>query len=194
MIRDLLDHNRLALVCNLEDLPTAFKYLTPALVITDSQVFKEVDLLTPKEVPLTSFSILFARYKGDLKALVDGALAIGRLKAGDRVLMSEACTHHRIEDDIGTVKIPRLLKEHVGGELEFEWVSGGTLPQDLTKYDLIVHCGACMLNQRQMLNRLAQAQEARTPIVNYGVLIAFTLGILERALGPFSEFWPQREG
>lgn len=188
-IRDLLDHNCLVMAAKEEGLKTALNSCQklPALVITDSQVFRKVDAVTPPEVPMTSFSILFARYKGDLAALVGGALAIKDLQPGDKVLIAEACTHHRIEDDIGTVKIPRWLGRHVGGELDFEWASGGTLPDNLGQYRLIVHCGACMINRRQMLSRIMAARAAGVPIVNYGVLIAFVLGILKRALAPFPD-------
>ena len=134
---------------------------------------------------LTSFSILFARYKGDLQALAAGAEAIETLRPGDKVLMVEACTHHRVEDDIGTVKIPRWLRQAVGGELDFHWSSGDRFSEDLSGYKLIVHCGACMINRREMLSRIMQAQAAGVPIVNYGVCIAHIMGILPRALQPF---------
>jgi predicted GTPase len=138
-------------------------------------------------VPLTSFSILFARYKGDLATLVDGALAVERLRPGDHVLIAEACTHHRQEDDIGTALIPRRLRQKVGGELQFKWCSGATLPTNLVRYKLIVHCGACMINRREMFSRIIAARSAGVPVVNYGVFIAYMLGILPRALAPFSE-------
>jgi predicted GTPase len=136
---------------------------------------------------MTSFSILFARYKGNLTTLVEGAKAIENLVPGDKVLVAEACTHHRVEDDIGTVKIPRWLRQIVGGPLDFKWVSGLELPPDLNDYKLIIHCGACMINRKEMLHRLVAAQQADVPIVNYGVLIAYVLGILKRALAPFPE-------
>lgn len=188
-IRDLIDHNCLVMVVKEEELKGAFTRCQkpPALVITDSQVFRKVDALTPPGIPMTSFSILFARYKGDLAALVSGALAVKGLQPGDKVLIAEACTHHRVEDDIGTVKIPRWLNRHVGGGLDFDWSSGGTLPDNLGQYRLIVHCGACMINRRQMLSRIMAAQAAGVPVVNYGVLIAFVLGILKRALAPFPD-------
>jgi len=154
-------------------------------VITDSQVFLKVDADTPRDVMMTSFSILFARYKGNLETLVAGALAVDDLKPGDKVLISEACTHHRVEDDIGTVKIPRWLRQKAGGELHFEWTSGIELSGDLTQYNLIVHCGACMINRKEMLHRIMQATSAGVPIVNYGVLIAHVHGILRRTLSPF---------
>jgi predicted GTPase len=131
--------------------------------------------------------ILFARYKGDLTTLVEGTKAIDDLKPGDKVLVAEACTHHRVEDDIGTVKIPRWLRQIVGGPLDFKWVSGLELPSDVADYKLIVHCGACMINRKEMLHRQMVAQGAGVPIVNYGVLIAYVLGILKRALKPFPE-------
>jgi len=159
----------------------------PALVITDSQVFLKVDAETPPGIPMTSFSILFARYKGDLATLVSGALAVENLQPGDRVLISEACTHHRVTDDIGTVKIPRWLRQKVGGDLQFEWSSGIALPPNLERFKLIVHCGACMINRREMLSRMMEARAAGVPIVNYGVLIAYVLGILRRALAPFPD-------
>ena len=141
----------------------------------------------PERRSMTSFSILFARYKGNLTALAEGARAIDELVPGDKVLIAEACTHHRVEDDIGTVKIPRWLRQLVGGALDFKWASGLELPADLSDYKLIVHCGACMINRKEMLHRLMTAQEAGVPMVNYGVLIAHVLGILPRALQPFPE-------
>ncbi|EAX47002.1 small GTP-binding protein [Thermosinus carboxydivorans Nor1] len=186
-IRDVIDQDAIAVVVKETQLADALANLKqpPRLVVTDSQAFKHVAAVTPDEVTLTSFSILFARYKGDLETLTAGAKAIDRLKPGDRVLIAEGCTHHRQKDDIGTVKIPRWLQQKVGGELKFEWVSGGNFPTDLEQYQLIVHCGACMLNRREMLYRLAVAREKGVPIVNYGVLIAYVHGILPRALMPF---------
>jgi [FeFe] hydrogenase H-cluster maturation GTPase HydF len=154
-------------------------------VVTDSQAFLKVDADTPKDVMMTSFSILFARYKGNLETLTAGALAVDGLQPGDRVLISEACTHHRVADDIGTVKIPRWLRQKVGGDLEFEWSSGIEMPENLERFQLIVHCGACMINRKEMLHRILQATSAGVPIVNYGVLIAHMHGILRRALAPF---------
>ncbi|MEN6414026.1 MAG: [FeFe] hydrogenase H-cluster maturation GTPase HydF [Veillonellales bacterium] len=186
-IRDVLDHDAYSIVVKERELKEALDQLRqlPKLVVTDSQEFLKVAADTPPEVQLTSFSILFARHKGDLETLVAGARAIDSLKPGDRVLIAEGCTHHRQADDIGQVKIPRWLRQMVGGELEFEWVSGGTFPPDLQQYQLIVHCGACMLNRREMLYRLSQARLMKVPIVNYGVLIAYVHGILHRALMPF---------
>lgn len=188
-IRDLLDHDCLTMVVKERELKAAFNQLAkpPALVITDSQAFLKVDADTPAGVPMTSFSILFARYKGDLATLVAGAVAVEELQPGDKVLIAEACTHHRVADDIGTVKIPRWLRQIVGGELQFEWSSGIELPANLDQYKLIVHCGACMINRREMLSRIMTAQAAGVPIVNYGVLIAYVLGILKRALAPFPD-------
>ncbi len=188
-IRDILDHNAMAYVIKEHELKECFASLNkkPRIVITDSQAFKKADAETPPDVMLTSFSILFARYKGDLATLAAGARAIDTLQPGDKVLMAEACTHHRVEDDIGTVKIPRLLRQFVGGELDFHWSSGARFPDNLADYQLVVHCGACMINRREMLSRIMQAQVAGVPIVNYGVCIAHILGILPRALAPFKE-------
>ncbi|MCL6610773.1 MAG: [FeFe] hydrogenase H-cluster maturation GTPase HydF [Peptococcaceae bacterium] len=188
-IRDLLDHDCLAMVVKERELKAALGLLQkpPALVITDSQAFPKVDADTPPGVLLTSFSILFARYKGDLATLVRGALAVEDLQPGDEVLIAEACTHHRVADDIGTVKIPRWLRQAVGGDLRFGWSSGIELPRDLARYRLIIHCGACMINRREMISRIMAAQAAGVPIVNYGVLIARLHGILRRALGPFPD-------
>jgi len=157
----------------------------PRIVITDSQAFLKADADTPSDVLLTSFSILFARYKGDQEVLVAGAKTLLALKPGDKVLMSEGCTHHRVEDDIGTVKLPRWIRQFVGGEINFVWSSGMTLPEDLSSYKLVVHCGACMLNRREMLGRILQAQAQGVAIVNYGVAIAALQGILPRVLSPF---------
>jgi [FeFe] hydrogenase H-cluster maturation GTPase HydF len=186
-IRDILDHDAYSIVVKERELREALAGLRrkPRIVVTDSQEFLKVAADTPDDVLLTSFSILFARYKGDLETLVAGAKAIDSLKPGDKVLIAEGCTHHRQADDIGRVKIPRWLRQAVGGELNFEWVSGGDFPRDLASYSLIVHCGACMLNRREMLHRLSVARESGVPIVNYGVLIAHVHGILARALTPF---------
>lgn len=186
-IRDVLDHDAYCVVVKERELREALSNLTrpPRIVVTDSQAFLKVDADTPPEVWLTSFSILFARYKGDLPTLVRGAKAITCLRPGDTVLIAEGCTHHRQADDIGKVKIPRWLRQLVGGELNFHWVSGGSFPADLRPYQLVVHCGACMLNRREMLYRLSQARQQGVPMVNYGVLIAYVHGILRRALAPF---------
>ncbi|MEG6615476.1 [FeFe] hydrogenase H-cluster maturation GTPase HydF [Peptococcaceae bacterium 1198_IL3148] len=186
-IRDILDHDGVTVVTKETELKQSLANLKgkPKMVITDSQAFAKADADTPKEILLTSFSILFARYKGDLETLVAGARAIDKLKSGDKVLVAEACTHHRVEDDIGTVKIPNWLRKHVGGELQFEWVSGTKFPDDLSEYKLVLHCGACMINRREMLARIMQVQGAGVPVVNYGVAIAYLHGILRRALSPF---------
>jgi [FeFe] hydrogenase H-cluster maturation GTPase HydF len=186
-IRDLLDNDCITLVVKERELRKAISGLMekPKLVITDSQAFLKVDADTPKDVMMTSFSILFARYKGDLETLTAGALASDKLQPGDRVLIAEACTHHRVADDIGTVKIPRWLRQKVGGELHFDWSSGLELPSNLEQYQLIVHCGGCMINRKEMLHRILQSTRAGVPIVNYGVLIAHMHGILRRALAPF---------
>ncbi|AQS59507.1 [FeFe] hydrogenase H-cluster maturation GTPase HydF [Desulforamulus ferrireducens] len=186
-IRDILDHDAMAYVVKERELKECISTLNkkPKIVITDSQAFLKADADTPPDVLLTSFSILFARYKGDLETLVAGAKAIERLKPGDKVLIAEACTHHRMEDDIGTVKIPRWLRQIVGGELDFHWSSGHRFPADLSDFKLVVHCGACMINRREMLSRIMQVQQAGVPIVNYGVCIAYVQGILRRALSPF---------
>jgi len=188
-IRDILDHDAIALVVKERELKAALANLKthPRLVVTDSQAFLKVAADTPPDVPMTSFSILFARHKGDLISLVEGARAVEELLPGDRVLIAEACTHHRVEDDIGTVKIPRWLRQAVGGPLDFKWVSGHELPPDIKDYKLIIHCGACMINRKEMLHRLMMARQAGVPMVNYGVLIAHVLGILRRALAPFPQ-------
>jgi [FeFe] hydrogenase H-cluster maturation GTPase HydF len=188
-IRDILDNDAMAYVVKERELKGALAKLKdkPRLVVTDSQAFLKVAADTPKDVPMTSFSILFARHKGDLATLAEGAKAVEDLVPGDRVLVSEACTHHRVEDDIGTVKIPRWLNQLVGGPLDYTWVSGPELPKDLSGYKLIIHCGACMINRKEMLHRLMVARRAGVPIVNYGVLIAYVMGILDRALKPFPE-------
>lgn len=186
-IRDILDHDASAVVVKERELRDALANLRrkPRVVVTDSQEFLKAAADTPPDVWLTSFSILMARYKGDLETLVAGAKAVDALRPGDRVLIAEGCTHHRQADDIGRVKIPRWLRQAVGGDLAFEWVSGGDFPRDLASFRLIIHCGACMLNRREMLHRLSVARESGVPIVNYGVLIAHLHGILPRALAPF---------
>ncbi len=186
-LRDILDNDCQGLVVKERELKEALENLRrpPKIVVTDSQEFLKVAADTPPDVLMTSFSILFARYKGDLETLVAGAKAIEKLQPGDQVLIAEGCTHHRQADDIGQVKIPRWLRQLVGGELAFDWVSGGTFPPDLQKYKLIVHCGSCMLTRREMLYRLAVARENKVPIVNYGLMIAYVHGILPRALEPF---------
>lgn len=186
-IREILDHKGLALVCQTEELPTMLSKLSqkPKLVITDSQAFEAVNALTPADIPLTSFSILMARFKGKLQDLVTGVKALNNLKPGARVLISEGCTHRRQCDDIGTVKIPMWLKKKGHTDLQLEFTSGGAFPKDVSGYDLIIHCGACMLTRREVLRRIDCAVVQGTPIVNYGVLIASLHGILERAISPF---------
>ena len=186
-IREILDHKGLALVCQTEELPAMIHSLKnpPKMVICDSQAFDRVDELTPDSIPLTSFSILMARFKGKLQDLVAGVKAIKNLKAGSKVLISEGCTHRRLCDDIGTVKIPNLLKKQGYTDLQLEFTSGGAFPKDVSQYDLIIHCGACMLTRREVLRRIECAVVQGTPIVNYGVLIAALHGILERAISPF---------
>jgi [FeFe] hydrogenase H-cluster maturation GTPase HydF len=186
-IREILDYKGLALVCQTEELPAMIHSLKnpPKMVICDSQAFDRVDELTSDSIPLTSFSILMARFKGKLQDLVTGVKAIKNLKAGSKVLISEGCTHRRQCDDIGTVKIPNLLKKQGYTDLQLEFTSGGTFPKDVSQYDLIIHCGACMLTRREVLRRIECAVVQGTPIVNYGVLIAALHGILERAISPF---------
>ena len=186
-IREILNHKGLALVCQTEELPAMIHSLKnpPKMVICDSQAFDRVDELTPDSIPLTSFSILMARFKGKLQDLVTGVKAIKNLKAGSKVLISEGCTHRRQCDDIGTVKIPNLLKKQGYTDLQLEFTSGGGFPKDVSQYDLIIHCGACMLTRREVLRRIECAVVQGTPIVNYGVLIAALHGILERAISPF---------
>ena len=188
-IREILDHKGLALVCQTEELPTMLNKLSqkPKLVITDSQAFEAVNALTPADIPLTSFSILMARFKGKLQDLVTGVKALNNLKPGARVLISEGCTHRRQCDDIGTVKIPMWLKKKGHTDLQLEFTSGGAFPKDVSGYDLIIHCGACMLTRREVLRRIDCAVVQGTPIVNYGVLIALLHGILERAISPFMD-------
>lgn len=188
-IREILDHKGLALVCQTEELPTMLNKLSqkPKLVITDSQAFEAVNALTPADIPLTSFSILMARFKGKLQDLVTGVKALNNLKPGARVLISEGCTHRRQCDDIGTVKIPMWLKKKGYTDLQLEFTSGGAFPKDVSGYDLIIHCGACMLTRREVLRRIDCAVVQGTLIVNYGVLIASLHGILERAISPFMD-------
>lgn len=186
-IRDILDSDAYCMVVKERELRDAIDRLKrpPALVVTDSQAFLKVAGDTPDDVPMTSFSILFARFKGDLVEFVRGAMAIDNLQPGDRVLMCEACSHHPIGEDIGRVKLPRWLRQYVGGKLEFTHVQGHDFPDDLSPYKLVIHCGACMWNRREVLSRVVRCQQVGMPITNYGLAIAFSLGIFERALGPF---------
>ena len=186
-IRDLLDNDAYCMVVKERELRDALERLKrpPALVVTDSQAFLKVAGDTPDDVPMTSFSILFARFKGDLVAFVRGARAIERLAPGDKVLICESCSHHPIGEDIGRVKLPRWLRQYVGGKLEFSHVQGHDFPDDLASYRLVIHCGACMWNRREMLSRIIRCQQAGVPMTNYGLAIAYSLGIFERALRPF---------
>ena len=157
----------------------------PKLVITDSQVFAKVSADTPSDIMLTSFSILFARYKGSLATVVEGVTALDTLEDGDKILISEGCTHHRQCDDIGSVKLPRWIRQYTGKDIDFVFSSGTEFPEDLSAYKLIVHCGGCMLNEREMKYRLVCATDQNIPITNYGILIAYMQGILKRSLLPF---------
>lgn len=187
-IRDLLDGDAYCMVVKERELRDALERLKtpPRLVVTDSQAFLKVVADTPRSVPLTSFSILFARYKGDLAEQVRGARSVESLAPGDRVLIAEACTHHPIADDIGRVKIPRWLTQYVGGALDFTHVQGRDFPGDLTPFKLVIHCGACMWNRRSMLTRILDCTRQGVPVTNYGLVIAYSLGIFDRALEPFS--------
>lgn len=190
MIREVLDCDAKALVVKERELADTLRQLNrpPALVITDSQAILKVAGDVPPEIPLTGFSVLFARWKGDLETFVRGTAAVDRLQDGDRVLMLEACTHHPVGDDIGRVKIPRWLRQYLGRELHFDHICGHDLPSDLGAYRLIVHCGACMTNRREVLSRILAAREAGVPITNYGLVIAKSLGVLPRMLSPFPGF------
>lgn len=189
-IRDILEAKASAIVVQETELAETLNSLgkKPKMVITDSQVFKKVSAVTPDDILLTSFSILFARYKGNLKTLVDGASALDSLKDGDRILISEGCTHHRQCDDIGTVKLPNWIRSYTKKEIEFEFTSGTEFPLDLSSYKMIVHCGGCMLNEREMKYRLKCAEDAKIPITNYGTCIAYINGILNRSLEPVKDF------
>jgi len=186
-IRDILESDAIAIVTKEFELRETLNNLAkkPKLVITDSQVFLKVAADTPKDILMTSFSILFARQKGDLPEFIKGAKAIEKLKDGDKVLIAEGCTHHRQSDDIGSVKIPRWIRQRTGKQIEFEFSAGATFTDDIKKYALIVHCGACMMNRTGMLNRVENAKYHSVPIVNYGILIAYVQGLLPRALEPF---------
>ena len=189
-IRDILEAKASAIVVQETELAETLNSLgkKPKMVITDSQVFKKVSAVTPDDILLTSFSILFARYKGNLKTLVNGASALDSLKNGDRILISEGCTHHRQCDDIGTVKLPNWIRSYTKKEVEFEFTSGTEFPLDLSSYKMIVHCGGCMLNEREMKYRLKCAEDAKIPITNYGTCIAYINGILNRSLEPVKDF------
>ena len=188
-IRNLLDNDAFCMVVKERELKEALDRLNkpPKIVITDSQAFLKVAGDTPHEIPMTSFSILFSRLQGDMTEFVRGACTIEKLKSGDKVLIAEACSHHPIGEDIGRVKIPRWLTQYVGGKLEFEHIQGHDFPKGdkLKEYKLIIHCGACMMNRREVLSRILHCRENGVAISNYGLVIAYSLGIFERALEPF---------
>lgn len=186
-IRDILENNATAIVVKENELDNTLRNLVkkPKLVITDSQVFDKVSIVTPKDIMLTSFSILFARYKGILDEAIKGTNAIDHLSDGDTILISEGCTHHRQCEDIGTVKLPKLITKYTGKQINFEFSSGKDFPLNLEKYRIVVHCGGCMLNEREMKHRIKFAQSRNIPVTNYGILIAHIQGILDRSIEPF---------
>ena len=188
-IRDVLDNDAYCLMCKDRELPDALDRLNrpPAVVVTDSQAFEQVSASTPEDIALTSFSILFARLKGDLNEFVRGASQIGKLKPGNKILIAESCSHHPIGDDIGRVKIPNWLNNFVGGELDITITQGHDFPENLGDYELVIQCGGCMWNRREILSRILHCKDAGTAITNYGLTIAYVLGIFERALKPFTE-------
>ena len=185
VLREILDSHSTAICCQPDELENILKNIKPNLVITDSQVFNTVKKIVPENIVLTSFSILMANYKGNLGELLNGAKKVSSLKDGDKVLISEGCTHHRQCNDIGTVKFPKWIKEYTKKEIDFEFTQGGEFPSNLSKYSLIVHCGGCMLNEAEMHSRIKKAKEQNIPVVNYGMLIAYMNGILDRALKIF---------
>ena len=188
-IRDILDSHCTVVACQDTELKKTLSLLAvkPAMVITDSQAFGRVAKDVPADIPLTSFSILFARYKGDLPTLIQGAVALSRLKDGDKVVIAEGCTHHRQCGDIGSVKLPRWVEQFSGSKPSYTFTSGGDFPADLSEYKLIIHCGGCMLNEKEMAHRMEKAKEAGVPMVNYGVAIAHIHGILKKSLAPFPD-------
>ena len=188
-IRDILDAGAVSIVVSDKELASTLERLgkKPKLVITDSQAFGKVSKIVPRDMLLTSFSILFARYKGELSDLVEGARTLNKLEEGDKILMAEGCTHHRQCEDIGTVKIPRWIREYIKKDIVIETSSGTGFPEDLSPYKMIVHCGACTLNEKEMKSRIQQAKEQGIPMVNYGILIAYMNGILERSIEPFGD-------
>ena len=194
-IRDILDAGAMAIVTKESELTATLEGLgkKPAMVITDSQVFKTVAPLVPADIPLTSFSILMARYKGLLEAAAPGAMAVEQLKEGDTILIAEGCTHHRQCDDIGTVKIPNWLRNYIGKDIQIETCSGTEFPEDLSKYAMVIHCGGCMLNEREVRYRTKCAVDQGVPITNYGTLIAYMNGILKRSLEIFPELLPEKQ-
>ncbi|NOH14946.1 [FeFe] hydrogenase H-cluster maturation GTPase HydF [Clostridium cochlearium] len=187
VLRDILDKGAMAMVLKDTELKEGLKnlYKKPDLVITDSQIFNKVKDMIPIDIKLTSFSILMARYKGDIKLLIEGAKSISSLKPGDNILISEACTHHSLKGDIAKEKIPKLLKKKIGGEINIDFSSGGDFTKNIEKYKLIIHCGGCMLNKKQMVNRLNKAREKNIPITNFGVVLAYLNGILDRVCEAF---------
>lgn len=186
-IRDILDSDASAMIVKERELAAALANIKkpPSIVVTDSQAILKVTADVPKDIPVTTFSILFARQKSDLAVMAAGAAAIDKLQPGDRVLIAEACSHHALEDDIGRVKIPRWLRQYVGGDLQIDTACGRDYPDNLKDYKLIFHCGACMMNRREMVTRLRKAKEAGVPVTNYGVAISFLQGVLKRSLAPF---------
>jgi [FeFe] hydrogenase H-cluster maturation GTPase HydF len=188
-LRDTLDNDAYCLTVKEHQLAHALAILKrpPALVVTDSQAFEKVSKIIPDDVPLTSFSILFARLKGDLAEFARGVKAIDLLKEGDKVLIAEACTHHPLQDDIGRDKIPKWLQKYTGVKLNIDVIAGRDLPEDLTPYKLIINCGACVFNRQEMLSRIEKAQKAKVPITNYGMAISYIHGIFDRAMKPFAE-------
>jgi [FeFe] hydrogenase H-cluster maturation GTPase HydF len=190
-LRDILDSDAIALMCKERELLQALASLQekPALVITDSQVFPQVAADVPEDILMTSFSILSIRQKGDLLKMVQGVQAVKSLKAGDKVLIAESCTHHPLEDDIARVKIPRWLNSYVGGSLQVETVPGYLFPETLQDYKLVIHCGACTINRREMLFRQSVPEKYNIPMTNFGVLISFLKGVFPRALKPFPEIY-----
>lgn len=187
VLRDILDNGAIALVVKETELEESLKKLSckPDIVITDSKVFGRVNEILPEEIPLTSFSIIYARQKGDLELFYEAVKEVENLKDGDYILMAEGCTHHRKDDDIGTVKIPNLLKKKTGKQLNFDHVSGGFFKEDISKYKMIIHCGACMLNKREMQYRQMFSLENGIPMINYGIILAYINGITDRAMQPF---------
>ena len=189
VIRDILDHHCMCVCTQVEELKSTLDSLSkkPKLVITDSQAFGKVAQLTPSDITMTSFSILMARYKGDLRTLINGASQLSKIKDGDKILIAEGCTHHRQCNDIGTVKMPKWIEDFTNAKPDYTFTSGGTFPDDLSEFKLIVHCGGCMLNEKEMKSRMQKANEKSVPIVNYGVAIAHMHGILKRSLAPFPD-------
>ena len=189
VIRDILDHHCMCVCTQVEELSSTLNALSkkPKLVITDSQAFGKVAQLTPSDIMMTSFSILMARYKGDLRTLIEGASQLSKIKDGDKILIAEGCTHHRQCNDIGTVKMPKWIEDFTNAKPDYTFTSGGTFPDDLSEFKLIVHCGGCMLNEKEMKSRMQKANEKSVPIVNYGVAIAHMHGILKRSLAPFPD-------